>query len=469
MKMKNRMRDVTMALVMLLVTMLSLAGDPVRVFADASATKIADTFVTGAEQIGDCNGNLVIVSESSTIPLTLSSSSLDVSGGLFSNIAVDADQGRKIVTPQGHDLYTYNIFEEIFERADGFEYHAGSYQVGGSRISANDYAEEDLSISGQEISCGSILGASENLQLSASQIQNGNVHQPTYIMAVNGDIQINTDGLNLYGLIYAPNGKVEINANRVDFRGIIIANEVVIRANSVSLNVQDIGIPVEMYGVGPEDAFTGDIMQAGSSGSSRYYYNTGGYGRDCAKYDRYKLLKTVKVGDIVYEANGGDSITPGFGITGHIAVVHKFIVHTKYIYSGESYAGSYSMRQIQLIEAIKPGGVCYSLLDDVRCDERDVTILRSNQLTDSKWEAVRYFLVKQIGKPFSFFGRWRGTEIEFLPKNTSIDTAKWYCSELAWAAYLSAGIDIEKSTGGEPGITPRDINGNDTLTRIEYK
>lgn len=464
MKMANRIKCASLALVMLLVTTLTVMCDPVRVYATSGTAEV----VTEADQIGDCNGNLVIVSESTMVPLELSSSTLNVSGSLFSNLSVDATGGRKIVTPQGYDLYSYNIFEEVFDRAGEFNFHEGALQTSGNMISVNDYAEENLGFSGQEIRSGSLLGASENVQIDAGRIKNQNPNQPTYIMAVNGDIRINIDQMDLYGLIYAPNGRVEINANRIDFRGLIIANEVVIRANRVSLKAQSIGIPVEMYSVGPEDVFSGDIMQAGSSGSDRYYYNTGGNGRDCAKYDRYKLLKTVKVGDIIYEANGGDSITPGFGITGHIAVVHKFIVHTRYIYSGESYAGSYSVRQIQLIEAIKPG-VCYSLLDDVRCDERDVTILRSNQLTDSKWNAVRDFLVKQIGKPFSFFGAWRGTEIEILPKSKSVDTSKWYCSELAWAAYLSAGIDIEKSTGGAPGITPRDINGNSKLERIGYK
>lgn len=324
--------------------------------------------------------------------------------------------------------------------------------------------------------CGSLLGASENVLISGNRIKNQSLDKPAHIMAVNGDIHINADQLDFYGLIYAPNGQVEINGNMVDFCGIIVANEVVIRGNRVTLNARKIGIPIEMYSVGPEDAFTGDIMQAGSSGSDRYYYNTGGYGRDCAKYDRYKLLKTVKVGDIIYEANGGDSITPGFGISGHIAVVHKFIVHTKYIYHGESYAGSYSVRQIQLIEAIEPR-VCYSLLDDVRCDERGVTILRSNQLTDSKWKTVRGFLEAQIGKGFSFFDtiyydtflEGRKAQLIPLPRNKDINTERWYCSELAWAAFLSVGIDLEtNSCISEPGITPREINGNYNLAEVRY-
>lgn len=458
MKMANRIKCASLALVMLLVTTLTVMCHPVRVYATSGTAEV----VTEADQIGDCNGNLVIVSESTMVPLELSSSTLNVSGSLFSNLSVDAAGGRKIVTPQGYDLYSYNIFEEVFDRAGEFNYHEGALQTSGNMISVNDYAEGNLGLSGQEICSGSLLGASENVQISAGRIKNQKPNQLTYIMAMNGDIRINIDQMDLYGMIYAPNGRVEINANRIDFRGLIIANEVVIRANRVSLKAQSIGIPVEMYSVGPEDAFIGDIMQAGSSssGSGKYYYNTGGNGRDCAKYDRYGLLKTVKVGDIIYEANGG------FGITGHIAVVHKIIVHPICIYSGSSYAGSYTVRQIQLIEAID-AGVCYGILDDVRCDDKDVSILRSSELTSSKWPTVRNFLERQIGKPFSFVGI--GIRPEILPREKSIYTLTWYCSELAWAAYMSVGINIE--TGAlfsEPGVTPHDIKSNSKLKRVWY-
>ncbi len=461
MKMVERIGCVVMAVVMFLVTTFVLMCNQVNASTDIHSEVETGNYVTDVEQIGNCGRDLIVVSESSTMPLTISSSSLNVSGELFSNCAVCATQGRKIVTPQGYALYTYNIFEEVFDRAVGFEYHEGPYLRGGSKIFANEFAEEKLNITGQEVICGSLIGASEDVLLSGSNIQNQSSDQPAYIMAVNGDIRINADQLKLYGIIYAPNGQVEINVNTLDFRGRIIANEVVIRGNRVELKAGDIGIPIEMYSVDPEDAFTGDIMQAGyvggsstsSSGSQSYYYNTGGNGRDCAKYNRYKLVQRLKVGDIVYEAEGFH------GLTGHIAVVHKFIVHSKYIYHGDSYAGSYSVTQIQVIEAISEG-VCFGLLDDVRCDEMKVTILRTSQLTESKWKKSRDFLEKQLGKPYNF---------ELGRKVGSINRPYWYCSELAWAAFYYVGIDIDRKEYGEPGVTPHDIYNNQSLMRINYR
>jgi len=468
MKIVKRIGSIMIATLMVVIAITALLVDPIEaqpcIGDDFSSVRVA----SNATDIGSCDGKLAVVSESSVTPLTIQCSKLEAFGGLFSNSEIHATAGEKYVTPQDTTLYTYNIFQEVFDHAKDFVYRAGSYQTGGYIVSANDYAEENLNISAQQVHCGSFLGASDDITLSASLIQNQNLDIPTSILAVNGDIRINADKLNILGLIYAPNGVVEINANIIDFKGIIIANEVMIRGNVVSLKAQSLGLPIEMYTVGPENVFTGDIMQAGSSssGSERYYYDTGGYGRDCAKYDKYKLLKTVKVGDIVYEAEGGG------GFTGHIAVVHKFIIHPIYIYHGSSYAGSYTVRQIQLIEAIDVG-VRYSILDDVRCDEKGVTILRSPLLTDSKWVTIRAFLEKQIGKDFSWFVGKAAPglyiAINVLPKHTSIDTPSWYCSELVWAAYLSAGIDIEKSGWGQPGVTPHDIKNNTKLKQIDYK
>ncbi len=52
-----------------------------------------------------------------------------------------------------------------------------------------------------------------------------------------------------------------------------------------------------------------------SSGGSKWYYNTGTTLPHSANYSKYKLLDSVKKGDIIYESKGG------FGITGHTAIV----------------------------------------------------------------------------------------------------------------------------------------------------
>ena len=416
------------------------------------------TYVNDSERVGELGGSFVIVSESSETPLSIQCSSLDVSGKLFSNAGINAMKGEKYITPNGYDLYTYNLIQDVFDSADEFIYHIVNYQIGDDWVAVNDYSEQNAVVSGQEIKCGSILGAAENILLSANRIVNQNMGDVTRIMSLNGNIQINADNLNIYGLIYAPNERVEINACDVRFEGIIIAKEVVINANTVVLTAQRVGVSIEMYTIGPDDAFTGDIFDAGivsgssgsSSGAGEYYYNTGGKGKDAATYDRYLLLRCVENGDIIYESEGGG------GLTGHIAVVHKFITHTIYNYST---TGPRVVTEIQLIEAIDKG-VCYGLLDDKRCDDKGVSILRSKQLTSAKWSSIRYFLEKQIGKDYL---------LVLFRKNTSINSKTWYCSELVWAAYMYAGIDISKQSNGEPGITPHDINGNTALMRINYK
>ncbi|MBO4626835.1 MAG: hypothetical protein J5645_02505 [Lachnospiraceae bacterium] len=415
-------------------------------------------FVTETESVGSCDGNLVVVSESSVRPLSIRSSRLDVSGGLFSNTGIEAKKGVKYVTPESCDFYTFNFFQEVFDSARDFEYHTDSLQMGGEDVFVNDYSEKDASISGRIVKCAELIGASEELKISASLTENYVPERAIRMLSLNGDIKINANVVDLYGLIYAPNGVVEINANNVSFRGLIIAKEVHISANSINLAAHKVGFDVEMYIVDSDDIFTGSILDAGSvnesststsGGGTAYYYNTGGRVSTEAKYDRYLLLRCVNNGDIIYEAGGGG------GYTGHIAVVHKFITQTIYDYS----RGPYVVTQIQLIEAIEQG-VCYGLLDDTRCDKKGVTILRSKQLTNSLWSSIRNFLEKQIGKKYS---------LVLFRRNTSEDSSSWYCSELVWAAYKSVGIDLEKTGSSEPGVTPHDINENTSLTRINYK
>ena len=53
-------------------------------------------------------------------------------------------------------------------------------------------------------------------------------------------------------------------------------------------------------------------------------------------------------------------------------------------------------------------------------------------------------------------------------KDTSHDETDWYCSELVWAGYMAAGIDIEVANKGEPGITPHDILNSELTYLIVY-
>lgn len=174
--------------------------------------------------------------------------------------------------------------------------------------------------------------------------------------------------------------------------------------------------------------------QPKSSGGDKYYYDTGTSCPAEATYDTYNLLDVVQKGDVIYEAAGG------FGITGHIAIVEG-------IYS-RSNGGKY----IRIVEA-GSFGVARSILDDTRYDEKKVTVLRVSGASTANKNAAVAFCVSQLGK---------GYFIDFK-KDTSADEKDWYCSELVWAGYKNQGIDIEVSSLGEPGVTPRDIL-NSSLT-----
>lgn len=174
-----------------------------------------------------------------------------------------------------------------------------------------------------------------------------------------------------------------------------------------------------------------ELYGSNSSGSSGYwFYDTGTTLPQEPDYSRYNLLKVVKKGDIVYDANGS------FGITGHIAIVE-----------GLYYSSKYSTYYIRVIEAIDVG-VCRGILDDYRVDERKSSVYRVSSATSTNINDVVSFCAGQLGKPWKIH----------TGKHTSESSAYWYCSELVWAAYYSQGIDFESSTISDgPGIMPRDI------------
>lgn len=181
--------------------------------------------------------------------------------------------------------------------------------------------------------------------------------------------------------------------------------------------------------------------RSSSSGSGKYYYNTGTSCPAEATYSKYNLLDVVQKGDIIFEAAGG------FGITGHIAIVEGIYTNS----NGDKY--------IRLVEAIDIG-VVRSILDDTRYDDKDVTVMRVSGATkDNINNAVR-FCTGELGAKYF---------IDFQ-KDTEAGQDDWYCSELVWAAYKNQGIDIEVSGNGEPGITPRDIrNSSKTINRTISK
>ena len=146
-------------------------------------------------------------------------------------------------------------------------------------------------------------------------------------------------------------------------------------------------------------------------------------------YSRLSLFDKVHVGDLVYER---DQI----GGIGHIGIVESIDCYSDY--------GNF----IRTIEAVG-SKVQYCFLDDLRFVEKNMAILRvTNDILDIQ-EALD-FAMYQIGKPYVF---------TLNNPHTDIDSISWYCSELVYAAYLYAGIDLTVGTSYSPGqgIVPNQI------------
>lgn len=144
----------------------------------------------------------------------------------------------------------------------------------------------------------------------------------------------------------------------------------------------------------------------------------------------------VQNGDIVWE-------TETKLYTGHNAL----IIDTQH----ESDYGNY----IQTIEAVL-GGVQRGFLDDYRMLLYKCRILRVRGKNDDSVSKAGYFAKKQIGKPYN---------LKISRQNISIDSESWYCSELVYAAWKYAGIDIGICDGVPllGGCTPANINKADNI------
>lgn len=152
-------------------------------------------------------------------------------------------------------------------------------------------------------------------------------------------------------------------------------------------------------------------------------------------YEAYDY-SLIKEGDIVYET---DTILFNAG-------------HNTLIYDIDK-DGAYG-NYIQTIEAVG-GGVQFGFLDDTRIVDFGVKILRVQGADDEVIDMAKYFIHEQLGKDYF---------LNITRLNTSIDSDSWYCSELVYAAYKYAGIDIgvKKNDKGEDvylslGCIPSDI------------
>ena len=137
-------------------------------------------------------------------------------------------------------------------------------------------------------------------------------------------------------------------------------------------------------------------------------------------YDRSELLTYLKPGDIVYEGNGqflGD-------LFGHIAmvigIVHDSVNNQDFVLMIEAYLE----------------GVCYSVMTPERFLQKDVVIIRLNDVTDSQIQGAIDWAKGHLGD------KWNILEI-ISGKEYDEEKEIWYCSEFIWAAYYSQGVYID--------------------------
>ena len=164
------------------------------------------------------------------------------------------------------------------------------------------------------------------------------------------------------------------------------------------------------------------------SSGGYWYYNTGYSLPQTPKYSKYNLLERVKKGDLIYDGQGS------FGLTGHMAIVE-----------GKFYDKNKDRFYIRVIEAISDG-VCRSVLDDDRVDQRESLVLRVPSADSMVKDNAVLFAQSQVGKNYY---------IDLL-HDTDYGVNDWYCSELVWASYYNSGIDLE-TPNTSAGVTPREL------------
>lgn len=145
------------------------------------------------------------------------------------------------------------------------------------------------------------------------------------------------------------------------------------------------------------------------------------------------IFSRLSEGDIVYETR---TVLWNSGHNAMITNTHK---------EGKRADGS-SVFYYETIEAVL-GDVQYGYLDDNRMVKFGVKILRVRGASYSQINSAKYFMERQLGKDY---------DLNILRTNESIDSKKWYCSELVWAAYNYVGIDLCTIGGvghGQPGNT----------------
>lgn len=176
------------------------------------------------------------------------------------------------------------------------------------------------------------------------------------------------------------------------------------------------------------------------SGGGEWYFDSGTSLPQNASYTNYNLLSKVKKGDIIYETTGNLA-----AIAGHASIVE-----------GVFWDKTRNQFYIRVIEAIG-NGVCRGIFDETRLNNKSGVILRvSNESQEKKAQAVD-FCIGQLGKGYSLH----------TPKHSSAQSSSWYCSEMVWAAYYHAGINLMNSPNSLY-VMPADLFNSTKTVVVQY-
>ena len=169
-----------------------------------------------------------------------------------------------------------------------------------------------------------------------------------------------------------------------------------------------------------------------SSSRSTSVYNIGQNLPYSVDYSSSNLLRFVKKGDILYDPVGS-FIPVVYGATGHTAIVE-----------GIFFDDTFQQFYIRTIESNLDCGVARGLLSPERF-ENGMTIYRVHNATENQIDIAVNFAINQLGESY---------DTNLLLGNVDINSDKWYCSELVWAAYKSADIELDLRTNKNGLLSP---------------
>ncbi|MDD4312629.1 MAG: pilus assembly protein TadG-related protein [Eubacteriales bacterium] len=118
--------------------------------------------------------------------------------------------------------YMINSWENKVLSGNSLNVDSSIYSSGGIEISACEFTGQ-----------GSIC-AEKSIKLSGNALKSTS-SSAVCIYSVNGDINIATDGLTIYGTLYAPNGTIGIYAKNITIYGRVVAKNIIITGSNVKI------------------------------------------------------------------------------------------------------------------------------------------------------------------------------------------------------------------------------------------